>query len=120
MSNGNRLDRASALTAIKLLHTAVWVVLAGSILGLPVAAFMRRLDWALALTALVLVECLVLAWNKGRCPLTDVAARYTEARPDNFDIYLPNWLARHNKRIFGTLFVVFELIVLWRWLDQLS
>jgi len=30
-------------------------------------------------------------------------------------IYLPNWLANRNKAIFGTLFVVNELIVLWCW-----
>jgi hypothetical protein len=41
------------------------------------------------------------------------AARFTESRADNFDIYLPNWLARHNKTVFGTLFVFNELIVLW-------
>jgi hypothetical protein len=48
----------------------------------------------------------VLAANRMRCPLTDLAARYTEERADNFDIYLPLWLARHNQRIFGTLYVV--------------
>jgi len=58
----------------------------------------------------------VLAANRGRCPLTDWAARYTEDRAANFDIYLPDWLARNNKAIFGTLFAVNELIVLWRWL----
>jgi hypothetical protein len=30
---------------------------------------------------------------------------------DNFDIYLPNWLARHNKTIYsiliGILFIIF-------------
>jgi hypothetical protein len=78
---------------------------------------MRRFDWALAGTALVLVECAVLAANGGRCPLTDVAARYTSDRTDNFDIYLPRWVARHNKAIFGTLFVAGEAVVLWRWLQ---
>jgi len=106
------------LAAIKLLHTAVWAVLAGSILALPVAAFMRRFSWALVLTALIVCECAVLAANGGRCPMTDWAARFTQDRSANFDIYLPNWLARHNKAIFGTLFVVNELIVLWRWLAK--
>jgi hypothetical protein len=50
--------------------------------------------------------------------LTNWAARFTDDRADNFDIYLPNWLARYNKVIFGTLFAVNELIVLWRWLRQ--
>ena len=53
--------------------------------------------------------------NRGQCPLTGLAARFTSDPADNFDIYLPNWLARHNKLIFGTLFVVNELFVLWCW-----
>ena len=106
------------LEAIKLLHTAIWAVLAGSILALPVAAFTRHLRWALILTAIVVCECGGLAANRGRCPLTDWAARFTEDRAANFDIYLPNWLARNNKAIFGILFALNELIVLWRWLGQ--
>jgi len=112
-----RISRPDCVLAgIKLLHTAIWAVLAGSILALPVAAFTRRFHWALVLTAVVVFECAVLAANRGRCPLTDWAARFTEDRAANFDIYLPGWLARNNKAIFGTLFVVNELIVLWRWL----
>jgi hypothetical protein len=47
--------------------------------------------------------------------LTSLAGRYTEERADNFDIYLPLWLARRNKTIFGTLFAVGELFVLGQW-----
>ena len=47
---------------------------------------------AILLTVLILIECGVLAVNRGRCPLTDVAAKFTDKRADNFDIYLPNWL----------------------------
>jgi hypothetical protein len=49
--------------------------------------------------------------------LTDLAARFTSDRSAEFDIYLPRWLARHNKTLFGGLFAVNELIVLWRWLS---
>ena len=101
------------LTAIKLFHTVIWAVLAGCILVLPIMGFMHRFDWAVALTVLVLVECGVLVINRGRCPLSDLAARFANERADNFDIYLPKWLARHNKTIFGTLFVVNGLVVLW-------
>lgn len=79
-------------------------------------ALLRHFDWAIILTVIIVVECAVLALNKGRCPLTNLAARFTEDRADNFDIYLPNCVARHNKAIFGILFVVNELIVLWFWL----
>jgi hypothetical protein len=47
--------------------------------------------------------------------LTGVAARYTDERTANFDIYLPLWLARYNKTIFGALFVGGGLFVLARW-----
>ncbi len=59
---------------------------------------------------------LVLAVNWGRCPLTDLAGRFTDARAENFDIYLPLWVARHNKLIFGILFVAGEAVVLQQWL----
>lgn len=77
------------LVVIKILHTAIWAFFAGCIVAIPLAGARRQFVWAAALTGLVLVECAVLAANRGRCPLTDLAARYTEERTDNFDIYLP-------------------------------
>ena len=103
------------LILIKLVHTAVWLFFAGCILAIPVAGVRREYGSAAGLIGLVLVECGVLAANRGRCPLTDLAARYTEERKDNFDIYLPLWLARHNKTIFGALFAAGVLFVLGRW-----
>jgi len=64
----------------------------------------------------VLIEVSILACNRMRCPLTDVAARYTSERRDNFDIYLPVWLARENKRIFGALFVAGLLYTVAAWM----
>jgi hypothetical protein len=45
-----------------------------------------------------------------------LAARYTDDRSDNFDIYLPLWLARHNQMIFGSLFLLGSACVTLRWL----
>jgi len=103
------------LTAIKLLHTSVWALMASCIFALPFLAFAYQFRWAFILTLIIVGECVVLAVNGGRCPLTDWAARFTDDRADNFDIYLPNWVARHNKVIFGTLFAVNECMVLWLW-----
>ena len=108
-------ERIRVLVAIKILHTAIWAFFAGCIVAIPLAGALRQFTHAAALTGLVLVECAVIAANRGRCPLTDLAARYTEERTDNFDIYLPLWLARHNKTIFGTLFAVGALFVLGLW-----
>ena len=85
-------------------------------MALPIAGWRQRFRWAAVLSALVLVECVVLAVNHFRCPLTGLAARYTEERVANFDIYLPEWLARHNQSLFGALFVAGGLFTLWRWL----
>lgn len=109
-------QRIALLIAIKLLHTVVWLVFAGCIVAIPIAGAWRQFLWSAVLSGLVLLECVVLAANQCRCPLTDLAGRYTKDRRDNFDIYLPLWLARHNKTIFGTLFAVGELFVLGRWL----
>ena len=109
-------QRIPVLAGIKLLHTAIWLFFAGCIVAIPFAGAARQFRCVAFLTGLVLVECAVLAANRGRCPLTDLARRYTEDRTDNFDIYLPLWLARRNKTIFGTLFAIGELFVLGRWL----
>ena len=50
--------------------------------------------------------------------LTDLAATLTGDRDDNFDIYLPNWLAQHNKFVFGVLFVAGEFVLLGYWLRE--
>ncbi len=106
------------LVAIKLLHTAIWAFFAGCIVAIPIAGAFRQFYWASVLTCLVLIECAVLALNRGHCPLTSLAGRYTEERTENFDIYLPRWLARHNKAIFGTLFAVAILFVFGQYLRR--
>jgi len=107
------------LVGIKILHTAVWLFFATCIVSIPLAAVWHQFRLAAALTALVLAECAVLAANRSRCPLTDLASRYTECRAANFDIFLPLWLARHNKAIFGALFAVGEVFLLGQWLLSL-
>lgn len=92
------------LILVKLLHTAVWAVFASAVLAIPVAAWVGAWTWAFGLIVLVLAEVLLLVGNGRVCPLTGVAARYTDERQPNFDIYLPRWLAQHNQRIFGTLY----------------
>ena len=108
------------LIAIKLLHTLVWALFVACILGIFLFARQGRLDLAIVLIAVVMVEVLVLVLNRMRCPLTGVAAQYTDERAPNFDIYLPLWLAKHNKSVFGTLYLVGIAYTLVEWLRQRS
>ena len=104
------MSAEQALTRIKVAHTAIWVVMVAAMRGR-----FRVTSW---LTALIVAECVVLALNGGRCPLTDFAAQFTTDRAANFDIYLPRWLALHNRIIFGGLFVLGQLVWLWRWMTR--
>ena len=88
---------------------------AGAILAIPAAVLANEREVAHWLIAVVCLECLVLVLNGMRCPLTDVAARYTDDRRDNFDIYLPLWLAHYNKTIFGALFTFGLIIAAAKW-----
>lgn len=110
-------EDAEWLRAVRLVHTLAWAFLAACVIGIPLAAAMGRIALASVLIAVVGVEVMVLAANKWKCPLTNVAARYTDDRGDNFDIYLPVWLARYNKQIFGPLYVagcIFTIIMAYR------
>jgi hypothetical protein len=98
-------EAARRLRAIKLLHTAVWAVFAGCIVVIPVLTWQGRFGAAAVLAVLIFGEVVVLWLNRWSCPLTAVAARYTDDRRANFDIHLPEWLARYNKQIFGPLYV---------------
>ena len=88
---------ARRLVAVKLLHTIAWAFFAGCIVALPWAAWRGEMRLSAWLAAIVMVEVIILALNRFACPLTAVAARYTDERRANFDIYLPEWLARYNK-----------------------
>lgn len=103
------------LRAIKLVHTAVWAGFAGCIVAIPILALLEQFHLAAVLAVIVLGEVVVLAVNRWRCPLTPMAARYTDDRRANFDIYLPEWLARYNKEIFGPLYLAGVVFLAVRW-----
>ena len=107
---------AKFLFIVKIAHTLVWVGFAGCIFAIPVLASMYRLQAATVLIGIVFIEVLVLLFNGFRCPLTDVAGRYTGDRKDNFDIFLPEWVARHNKTIFGILYLTGIVVTLAVWI----
>jgi hypothetical protein len=84
--------------------------------AIPVLAWQGQFGAAGVLAALVLGEVVVLWLNRWSCPLTAVAARFTDDRRANFDIYLPVWLAQYNKQIFGPLYVAGVVYAVARYL----
>lgn len=106
---------SAQLRTIKVVHTLVWAFFVLCIVGIPIASSLGYFTTAAFLAAVVFLEIIVLLLNSWSCPLTAVAARYTTERNANFDIYLPEWLARNNKSIFGWLYVFGAIVAALQW-----
>jgi len=109
------MNPAQKLLAIKLLHTVIWVFFVAVIFYVLYSGVTNNITpYTWIGIALVIGEGLTLLLFKMFCPLTVIARKYSDSQKDNFDIFLPNWLAKHNKLIFTSIFVVALAIVLWR------
>lgn len=103
------------LVAIKTIHTIIWAFFASMVFYTFYAGISNKVDiYAWIAIGFVLLESAVLVVFKWYCPLTIVARKYSDSTKDNFDIYLPNWLAKHNKTIFTIIFVIGLILVLIR------
>jgi hypothetical protein len=102
----------SRLVLIKTIHTLVWIFFNGVIFYLLYAVIVDRIDkWVWICLSLIALEGLVLLVFKNICPITIVARNYSQSDQANFDIYLPNWLAKYNKQIYTTI-VLFSIGIL--------
>ena len=105
----------SKLTAIKTVHTVIWIFFNIVIFYLLYAVIVDKIDkWIWICLSLIAGEGLVLLIFKNICPITIVARKYSDSRKHNFDIYLPDWLAKYNKEIYTTIVLVSLLILAYR------
>ena len=103
------------ITGIRILHTAIWIFYNVVIFYLFYAVVTNRINrWVWICIALVMAEGLVLAAFKTVCPVTLMARKYSSSTKANFDIYLPEWLARNNKLIYTSLFMISILILFYQ------
>ncbi|HLT33347.1 MAG TPA: hypothetical protein VKZ98_06115 [Aquaticitalea sp.] len=107
------------LFIIKVAHTIIWLFFNVVIFYLLYAVIINKIDfWVWLSVGLVIVEGVVLLMFKMFCPLTVLGRKYSDSTKDNFDIFLPNWLAKYNKHIYTTIFLVAVCILLYRLLTQ--
>ena len=111
---------AMMLAVVKTAHTLVWGFFVGCIAAIWALAGIGWLRCAAIFIGIVFIEVMVLAVNQFRCPLTAIAARYTDDSRANFDIYLPETLAKHTKIMFGSLYVGGAVFTMARWRFMLS
>jgi hypothetical protein len=107
------------LVIIKIIHTTIWIFFNAVLFYMAYAVIINKIDkfvW-MGIT-LILLEGIILLLFKKMCPLTIMARKYSDSTKDNFDIYLPNWLARYNKLIYTSFFVLIIIGVVFRLISK--
>lgn len=106
---------ASKLFYIKLLHTLIWVAFNVIIFYFVYSVIVNDINrWTWICLALIGAETITLVIFNTICPVTLVARRYSASTQDNFDIFLPNWLARHNKLIYTIIVLIGIAFLIYR------
>lgn len=109
------MKNETKLVLIKVIHTIVWVFFNVVIFYMLYAVLTHQLDkWLWIGYGLFALEGITLLAFKFFCPLTVMARRYSNSNKDNFDIYLPNWLAKYTKLIYTSILAVIIILTLWQ------
>lgn len=113
--NVTKMNPANKLLAIKWVHTLIWIFFVAVIIYILYSGIFNEINiYTWIGIGLIILEGIVLLVFKMFCPLTIMARKYSDSEKDNFDIFLPNWLAKYNKLIFTTLYVIGLILVLIR------
>ena len=103
------------LILVKLLHTAIWIFFNVVIFYLLYAVIVNKIDiWVWICLGLIGLEVVILLAFRSVCPVTLIAERYSDSDRANFDIYLPHWLAKYNKRIYSVIVFIALVILVYR------
>jgi hypothetical protein len=82
------------------------------------AVIFNKLDkWLWIGYGLFVIEGITLLLFNFFCPLTLLARKYSDSTKDNFDIFLPNWLAKNTKLIYTSLLVLIMILTIYRLLQ---
>ena len=106
---------AAKLLCVKLIHTAIWIFFNVVIFYLLYTAITGNINhWTWICLGIIVLEGIVLLVFKNMCPVTVVARNYSDSTKENFDIFLPNWLAKYNKIIYTTIVIVAVILIIIR------
>ena len=110
-----KISNDTRLVIVKLIHTAIWIFFNIVIFYLLYAVLVNKIDiWVWICLGLIGIETLILLVFKRVCPVTLLAKRYSDSERANFDIYLPHWLAKHNKLIYSVIVLIAIVILFYR------
>ena len=97
---------------IKLTHSLIFWFQVACIAYLLYAGIARDFNIYIFIPiAAILINGILLYFNNGRCPFTNLAERYGAKQGSLTDLFLPDIVARNIFRVFTPLFVI-ELILI--------
>lgn len=103
------------LTLIKITHTLVWLYFNFIIFYMLYAVIINKIDWWVWIGyGFIFLEVITLLIFKFFCPLTLMARKYSNSPKNNFDIYLPNWLAKYNKLVYTLILIIIIVITIYQ------
>ncbi len=109
------MEKSVNLKRIKLIHTLIWIFFNIVLTYLIYAVITNRIGiWVWVGIGAILIEGLLLLIFKNMCPLTIIARKYSNSTKYNFDIYLPEWIARYNKQIYTSIFIIIIGLLIYR------
>ena len=100
---------------IETFHTVIFIILSGLLFALLYEVIFDRitmLTW-IAVGAFV-IEGLILITNGWKCPLTTYAEGLGAAHGQVTDILLPKWFADRVFQVYGGLFALAILVLVFR------
>ena len=110
------MERSQKLFWLKVIHSLIWLFFVSIILYILYSGITGRITgFTWIAISLVLVEGFVLLLFKMFCPVTIIARKYSDSKKANFDIFLPEWLAKYNKEIFTSIYMIGVVLVLLRY-----
>ena len=103
------------LIIIKTFHTLIWLFFNVVFFYLALAVIVNKIDnYVWIGISCIALESMVLLFFKWQCPFTILARKYSSSIKDNFDIFIPNWVAKYNKPIYTSLFIIIILGLIYR------
>jgi hypothetical protein len=114
-SNGlTPAERKAAIFSVKLIHSAIFLSVAASIVHIFFAGIANRPSrWTTLALGLALGESTIFAANRFNCPLRKVAEDLGAESGQVTDIFLPRWFADRIPWIFTPPLVVGLVALLW-------
>ena len=109
------MHNETKLIIIKTTHTVIWLFFNVVIFYMLYAVIVNKIDcWLWIGYGLFILEGITLLAYKLYCPLTIMARKYSKSTEDNFDIYLPNWLAKYTKLIYTSILLIIIILTIYQ------